>query len=94
MWISEKVDGVRVCKTLALYPLNEGLAEFYHPSVWTGEKLLSRTGTVYAAPPSFTQLLPKDEHLDGELFLKRDSFNDTVSIVRSAASGRWDEITL
>lgn len=36
--------------------------------------------------------LPQGETLDGELFHSRDNFNNTVSIVRSHNSDKWDEI--
>jgi hypothetical protein len=37
--------------------------------------------------------LPKGVTLDGELFHSRNNFSETVSIVRSAASQKWGEIT-
>ena len=50
---------------------------------WNGSKLLSRNGNMFHAPEWFLRGFPKDQTFDGELFLKRSSFSDTVSIVRS-----------
>lgn len=56
--------------------------------------MLSRNGGTFFAPRSFTEFLPRNQQLDGELFMKRDAFAQTVSVVRSHDSPRWDEITL
>ena len=37
-------------------------------------------------------MLPKDLDLDGELYLRRNGFSETSSVVRSHASGRWNEL--
>lgn len=50
-------------------------------AVWTGERFLSRQGNVYRAPAWFTADLPQFS-LDGELWLDRQAFQRTVSIVR------------
>lgn len=50
---------------------------------WDGEHLTSRLGNPFQAPEWFTQGLPKDIKLDGELWLGRGKFQKTVGIVKS-----------
>ena len=60
---------------------------------WNGQIFLSRTGNQFFAPKWFTDNLPKDHHLDGELFMGRKKFRNTVSIVKSHEGGnRWHDI--
>ncbi len=47
---------------------------------WDGEKLMSRSGKVFAVPSFFTSEFPKHK-LDGELWSKRGDFSNIVSIV-------------
>lgn len=54
---------------------------------------LSRLGNEYQAPAWFTQGLPNDQDLDGELFGGRSRFKDTVSIVKTPGSANWKQIT-
>lgn len=49
---------------------------------WDGEKLISRQGNVFNAPAWFTKGFPQ-QPLDGELWLARDSFEQTLSIIKS-----------
>ena len=59
---------------------------------WTGREFLSRQGNVYHAPDWFMAGLP-DLALDGELWLQRKSFQQTVSIVRRHdRSDHWRQI--
>ena len=68
-WVSEKFDGQR--------------------AVWDGEKFISRgSGTgdprVYPYIPRwFLALMPPNIALDGELFIARNSFNITTSILKT-----------
>jgi ATP-dependent DNA ligase len=39
---------------------------------WNGVEFCSRNGAVFAAPAFFTASLPKDTHLDGELWCGRE----------------------
>lgn len=48
---------------------------------WTGETFLSRQGNKFLAPAWFTEGFPKTP-LDGELWIDRKTFQQTVSIVR------------
>ena len=48
---------------------------------WTGQKLISRSGTPFHAPEWFTINFPATP-LDGELWLGRQQFSELVSIVR------------
>lgn len=50
---------------------------------WTGTDLLTRTGKRLAPPETWTRHLPTDTVLDGELFMGRGRFQDTVSVVRT-----------
>eukprot|EP01060_Flectonema_neradi_P003104 TRINITY_DN1196_c1_g1_i1.p1 TRINITY_DN1196_c1_g1~~TRINITY_DN1196_c1_g1_i1.p1 ORF type:complete len:629 (+),score=150.02 TRINITY_DN1196_c1_g1_i1:50-1936(+) len=52
---------------------------------WNGSTFLSRNGNEFTAPDWFTKCLPKDQHLDGELFCGRGKFQTTVSVVKSSA---------
>ncbi len=60
---------------------------------WDGKRFLSRQGNQYHAPKWFTKDLPKTP-LDGELWLARQSFQRTVSIVRRQdQSDDWKALT-
>ena len=61
---------------------------------WDGQQFISRQGNVYMAPDWFVEGLPKDVHLDGELWLARKAFQRAVSIVRRQdRNSQWKEIT-
>lgn len=61
---------------------------------WDGARFISRQGNVYQAPDWFVEGLPKDIHLDGELWLARKAFQRAVSIVRRQdRNAQWKEIT-
>lgn len=60
-------------------------------AVWDGEKLISRTGKVFAAPAWFKAGLPANIFLDGELWEDRGMFQQTVGKVR-AQNGDWSNI--
>jgi len=51
-------------------------------AVWNGSELLSRNGNKFFAPDWFFNQLPAGIILDGELFIGRGCFQQTVSIVR------------
>eukprot|EP00730_Choanoeca_flexa_P007212 TRINITY_DN12296_c0_g9_i1.p1 TRINITY_DN12296_c0_g9~~TRINITY_DN12296_c0_g9_i1.p1 ORF type:complete len:654 (+),score=138.10 TRINITY_DN12296_c0_g9_i1:116-2077(+) len=59
---------------------------------WDGKQLLSRLGNPFAAPDWFTQQLPTDHTLDGELFVGRGKFSATVSIVKTSGTDRWKQV--
>lgn len=61
---------------------------------WNGEGLYSRNGNRFAAPAWFTEMLPSDTSLDGELYVGPGKFNEAVSIVRTAVpdDARWRSI--
>jgi len=48
---------------------------------WDGKQLLSRHGNTFAAPDWFVSRFPQQE-LDGELWLGRGKYQQTVSVVR------------
>jgi len=51
-------------------------------SIWNGNSLISRNGNKFYPPDFFIENFPKNLILDGELFMDRNSFQDTVSIVK------------
>jgi DNA ligase len=60
---------------------------------WDGQQLLSRQGNLFAAPRWFTQEFPPFE-LDGELWIARGSFEETLSITsRDRPHPGWRRIT-
>jgi DNA ligase-1 len=59
---------------------------------WDGKQFVSRLGNVYHAPDWFTEGLPGFA-LDGELWVGRKMFNETVSIVRRKNGGdQWKQV--
>lgn len=53
-------------------------------AMWDGKgSLISRNGNRFRAPKSFTECLPKGIVLDGELWIDRGMFLDTVSVIRT-----------
>lgn len=59
---------------------------------WDGKQLLSRSGKIIHAPQWFTKGYP-DFEIDGELWSKRDDFENISSIVRDKVpSKNWEEI--
>jgi len=60
---------------------------------WDGERFLSRLGNEYHAPDWFVESLPNTP-LDGELWIDRQAFHRTVSIVRRQdRSDHWKEVS-
>jgi len=62
---------------------------------WDGNMFISRNGNEFHAPDWFKRLLPSDIVLDGELWLGRDKFSETISIVRKLipTDKEWESIT-
>lgn len=50
---------------------------------WNGEMLLTRSGREIKAPKWFVEPLPKNQVLDGELWIGRGKFDEVSGIVRS-----------
>ncbi len=60
---------------------------------WNGEQLISRQGNAFSAPNWFVKNLPPFE-LDGELWISRGLFEDTLSIVsRGEPDSRWQRVS-
>lgn len=63
---------------------------------WDGRNLWSRAGTMFRAPEWWTRNFPKNLPLDGELFLGRGKFQETMSVVREfrfeRSGPRWARI--
>ena len=60
---------------------------------WNGKKLLTKNGNIINYPKNFTNNFPKFP-LDGELWTKRNDFENIQSIVLDKTpSKKWEEIT-
>ncbi|ESO87803.1 hypothetical protein LOTGIDRAFT_234827 [Lottia gigantea] len=59
---------------------------------WNGNCFYSRLGNCFIAPQWFTKDLPKDLHLDGELFGGRGKFQSTVKIVKNQECDDWKKV--
>jgi DNA ligase-1 len=60
---------------------------------WDGTNLISRQGNVYHAPDWFKSRFPSFP-LDGELWIERQAFQETISIVkRLEADERWKRVS-
>jgi DNA ligase 1 len=61
---------------------------------WTGSGLFTRNGNPIAAPSWFTDVLPRGVALDGELYMGRGLFQETISVTRKATGRdpRWDQV--
>jgi len=61
---------------------------------WNGSTLYSRNGNAFHPPAWFKDLLPKDLALDGELWTKRDDFQNAISIIKNGNKlAEWKQIT-
>jgi len=60
-------------------------------AMWDGQRVISRNGNQFAAPPWFVENFPPFK-LDGELWLGRGQFDETSSIVRSSMDKGWNRI--
>ncbi len=62
-------------------------------AIWDGHQLISRGGNIYHAPRWFTANFPQQK-LDGELWIKRQSFELVVSTVRDSVPDdiAWKEV--
>ena len=62
--------------------------------LWTGSALVSRNNNPVHAPAELIRQLPQHTALDGELFLGRSRFQETMRIVRrtSATAKDWSDI--
>ncbi|KAF8986195.1 hypothetical protein BGZ52_009324 [Haplosporangium bisporale] len=58
-----------------------------------GQNFYSRAGNKFHAPPFFSKHLPKDQPLDGELWLGRGKFQKCISVVKNQKVDRADEWT-
>jgi len=62
---------------------------------WNGEEFISRLGNTYHAPEWFKKLLPRGVTLDGELWIGRGKFQQTISAVRKLipTDSEWQGVT-
>jgi len=61
-------------------------------AIWDGNNLKSRNGNIFHTPKWFKDELPKNVKLDGELFVGRGQFPETISIVKSHEDKGWSKI--
>lgn len=61
---------------------------------WTGSELLSKKGNKFFAPAWFTEQLPAVAKLNGELYIGRGKFEQTLSAVRKKKpiDAEWENI--
>lgn len=81
--------------TPAIDPTGWWISEKYDGlrGYWDGQKLWSRNGNAIQAPDSFLAELPKGVALDGELWMGRGQFEETISTVRSQTpDDRWKRV--
>lgn len=81
--------------TPAINPAGWWMSEKYDGlrGFWDGRKLWSRKGRAIAAPDYFLAELPKDIALDGELWMGRGKFEETISAVLSQTPDeRWKRV--
>jgi len=76
-------------------PVGWWLSEKYdgYRAIWDGQEFRSRMGNIFHSPDWFKEWLPKDEALDGELFLGRDNF-EACGIFRrkTADTEEWKKL--
>jgi DNA ligase-1 len=59
---------------------------------WDGKRFISRLGNVFPAPDFYKRGMPKTP-LDGELWMGRKKFQETMSVVKSRDGGeRWKKL--
>jgi len=66
----------------------DGIRAFYDGR----DAIFSRLGKKFYPPKKFVDKLPKGVSLDGELFIGRDSFDATSSVVRSHSGEGWEAV--
>ncbi|KAJ3145500.1 hypothetical protein HDU86_000886 [Geranomyces michiganensis] len=67
----------------------DGVRAYWDPNE---KKIFSRLGNAFTAPDWFLEALPTDMSLDGELFVGRKQFSQTVSIVKTHNSTQWHNL--
>jgi DNA ligase-1 len=61
---------------------------------WNGEEMYSRGGKIFYPPKWFTDACPKNLALDGELWTKRNDFQNTCRIVKKHdRNDNWKNVT-
>lgn len=86
--LAEKYDGSQNIDNWFVSEKLDGIR-----AIWNGSNLRSRNGNIFHPPKYFIETFPKDLFLDGELFLERGKFSETVSIVKKQYShDGWDKI--
>jgi len=63
-------------------------------AIWTGQELMSRNGNKIYAPEWFIKDFPQDITLDGELYIGRNRFNLTQTVVMDRHMSRvgWEKV--
>ena len=60
-------------------------------ALWDGENLYTRNGNIIKAPKSFTDNLPANISLDGELYIGKETFQKLIKTVKGKENN-WDEV--
>jgi len=77
-------------REISLYYISEKLDGMR--GYWDGEQLFTRQGNLINSPIWFTQGWPT-KPMDGELWIKPDSFQETISCVRKYIAGQcWQKV--
>ena len=61
--------------------------------IWNGKTLKTRNGNLIDAPKFWLDNFPPFI-LDGELWLKRDAFAQTLSVIKNKEKKQWERVTL
>ena len=92
----ERLEALDPTQPLADFPYQGWLLSEKYDGIrarWDGQHLVSRQGNRLHAPKALLQGLPPFA-LDGELWLKRGAFAQTLSIVmQQVPDGRWRQLT-
>jgi len=96
MQVSTQTQLAKVYEENTNIPISDYLVSEKYDGIralWTGDQLLTRQGNQISAPEWFTAPLP-GIWLDGELWTKRQNFEDLSSIVRTQIpeEERWREV--
>src|SRR4051794_24265989 len=59
---------------------------------WNGLKLISKNGQVVHCPSVFTEDLPKNVELDGELWMGQGSIHSEILAVMNSKNGDWNQM--
>ena len=86
--LASKYDGTQDIKGWIMSEKLDGVR-----CLWDGTKMVTRNGNLFYPPDFFIKDFPKDIVLDGELFMDRGKFSETISVLRRQdKSDNWKKI--